>query len=75
MIAQFETVGRVPSAIQERAASLLPSAKPRKLKYIGGEVIEVGLRYRLYRRIGCTYFLLMSHERYNNLTSMNRRRG
>lgn len=75
MITTFKTLGRVPPAIQARAASMLPLSKPRKLKHCGGEVIDVGLRYRLYRAAKATCFFLMSHERYSKMTAKKRQRG
>lgn len=71
----FRCAGRIPSAIQAIAATLLLTAGTRKLKYIGGDVIDVGRRYRLYRAAGATCFSLMTHERYSHLTSKKKRRG
>ncbi|QTL95556.1 hypothetical protein AjGTCBM29_03475 [Aeromonas jandaei] len=71
----FRCAGRIPHAIQAIAATLLVTAGSRKLKYIGGEVINVGLRYRLYRAAGATCFSLMTHERYSSMTSKKKRRG
>ncbi|RKJ83795.1 hypothetical protein D6R50_24140 [Aeromonas veronii] len=75
MTQRFKTLGNVPTGIEARAAELLACARPRKLKYAGGEVIDVGLRYRLYRAAGAACFSLMTHERYSSLTSKKKRRG
>ena len=75
MTKAFINVGSVPQRIEARAAAALACSKPRKLKYACGEVIEVGLRYRLFRARGATCFSLMSHERYNRMTSKKKRRG
>ncbi|RKJ89942.1 hypothetical protein D6R50_12020 [Aeromonas veronii] len=75
MTQPFKTMGGVPPGIEAKAVTRLACAKPRKLKYIGGEVIDVGLRYRLYRAAGAACFSLMTHERYSHLTSKKKRRG
>jgi hypothetical protein len=75
MAQAFINVGNVPPSIEARATELLDSARPRKLKYIAGEVIEVGRRYRLFRSCRATCFSLMTHERYSSLTAKKKRRG
>lgn len=69
----FRCIGRIPAAIQEKAASLLTSQRPRRLTHCRADVINVGLRYRLFRPLKSREFQLMTHERYNTAVSKNRR--
>lgn len=75
MAQAFINVGNVPPSIEAKAAEILACTRPRKLKYIAGEVIEVGRRYRLFRSCKATCFSIMTHERYSNLTAKKKRRG
>lgn len=67
----FITVGRIPAPVVEKAQSLL-CQRPRKLVGGRGDVIDVGLRYRLFRPCGSAQFHLMTHERYNKIAAKNR---
>ena len=69
----FRCIGRIPAAIQDKAAALLTSRRPRRLTHCQGIVIDVGLRYRLFRPTGAREFQLMTHERYNTAISRKRR--
>ena len=69
----FITVGKIPPQIAEKAHALL-SQRPRKLHSGRGDVIDVGFRYRLFRPCGARSFQLMTHERYNKLTTKKRSR-
>lgn len=69
----FRCIGRIPAAIQEKAAALLASQRPRQLIGGRGDVIDVGLRYRLFRPLRAREFQLMTHERYNTAVSRNRK--
>lgn len=69
----FRCVGRIPAEIQVKAATLLASQRPRRLTHCRGDVIDVGLRYRLFRPLRAQEFQLMTHERYNTAVSKNRR--
>ena len=71
----FRCIGRIPAAIQEKAAALLTSQRPRRLTHCRADVIDVGLRYRLFRPLRTREFQLMTHERYNRMTSKKKRRG
>ncbi len=73
MAESFINVGNVPLAIEAIAAEALAHQRPRKLKYVGGEVINVGLWYRLFKPRHATCFQLMTHERYNKLASKKKR--
>lgn len=74
MTAAFINVGRVPTHIEAIAASALACKRPRKLASGCGDVIAVGYRFRLFRPCGARCFQLMTHERYNNLTTKKRSR-
>ncbi len=67
----FRCIGRIPAEIQVKAAALLASQRP--LTHCRGDVIDVGLRYRLFRPGHSLEFRLMTHERYNTAVSRNRR--
>lgn len=67
-------VGNVPTHIEAIAAEALTCKRPRKLRSGRGDVIAVGLRYRLFRPFGASCFQLMTHERYNKLTTKKRGR-
>lgn len=69
----FRCIGRIPAEIQVKAAALLASQRPRRLTHCRGDVIDVGLRYRLFRPQWARTFQLMTHERYNTAVSRNRR--
>lgn len=69
----FRCIGRIPVEIQVKAAALLASQRPRRLTHCRGDVIDVGLRYRLFRPGHSQEFRLMTHERYNTAVSKNRR--
>lgn len=69
----FITVGKIPHQITEKALALL-NQRPRRLHSGRGDVIDVGLRYRLFRPCGAQCFQLMTHERYNKLTTKKRSR-
>ena len=67
----FITVGKIPTLVVAKARSLL-CLRPRKLAGGRGDVIDVGLRYRLFRPCGSAQFQLMTHERYNKVAAKNR---
>ncbi|WP_421179328.1 hypothetical protein [Aeromonas enteropelogenes] len=52
----------------------MATKRPRRLTHSRGDVIDVGLRYRLFKPDGARAFQLMTHERYNTAVSKNRRR-
>lgn len=74
MTAAFINVGRVPASIEVIAVTALACKRPRKLNSGRGDVIDVGLRHRLFRPCGAKRFQLMTHERYNKLTTKKRSR-
>lgn len=67
----FVTLGKIPAPVVAKAQSLL-CQRPRKLVGGRGDVIDVGLRYRLFRPCGSAQFQLMTHERYNKIAAKNR---
>lgn len=70
-MSEFITVGKIPAPVVAKAQSLL-CQRPRKLAGGRGDVIDVGLRYRLFRPCGASQFQLMTHERYNKVAAKNR---
>ncbi len=70
----FICIGRVPAEVQIKAMAAMATKRPRRLTHSRGDVIDVGLRYRLFKPDGARAFQLMTHERYNTAVSKNRRR-
>lgn len=60
----------MPERVHQKAREVLRAVvtgecRPKRHGSGRGESLNVGPRYRLYRRTGCEIFTLYSHETYN----------